>query len=246
VDDVRLELGELGVEVAGDVDPLARLELFAQLREERLLVGIAAVAEDVHVPASFEQALELVDEERLRELREVVGDQHHAIPPGGGRQLVERARLAVDHAGVAAFEERPQPCVVVEPPSRRDRDEQVLGSCPAGSAERPDRLVVIGRVMAEPVARVVLREVDGTAVVGCQQLVVTSAGNGDEAVRGYVGLQHLGRCLARECPQANLGGVGGLGTLVQISAERGGRRAVALADHRARTELAGAQPSHRP
>ena len=62
--------------------------LLAQLREVRPVLLVAAVADDVHVPAAVEQAEELAHEERLGELREVVGDHHDARRPAGAPAAV--------------------------------------------------------------------------------------------------------------------------------------------------------------
>ena len=76
VDEVGLELGQFLLQVvAGDVQPLVAVpDLLAQLGEELPVLLVRAVGDDMNVPAAAAKPEELVDEEGLRDLREVVGD----------------------------------------------------------------------------------------------------------------------------------------------------------------------------
>src|SRR5829696_4935179 len=80
MDQVRLELYELCLDVLGHVETVPA-HVLAQGREEIPVLAVAAIGHHVYVPAAPTQSEELRNEERLRELREVVRHHHDPVLP---------------------------------------------------------------------------------------------------------------------------------------------------------------------
>ena len=109
----------------------------------------------------------------------------------GLAHVVEHALPVRPQSRIARVEMRAEPVVVIEPPQRRARKQQVLVPPADGRFERRDRGGAVARVITDVDARVGLRKVAAGSAVELQEVVVALADDHHVATRRHDAADHV-------------------------------------------------------